>query len=294
MRKYVLIIVILISAAAGVFFAVYLKNRGAGERPLGPAVSVTFLDAEHGAAIIIKTPEGRFVVMDPGPANRADKLADQLREMGAQTLDVIITNPTKSHVGALAGLLDSFSVRRLIHGPHMPDNRTWLDAIRDVESRDVRDQTVTEGDTITLSPTTALAVLSPPAELLPGASRGGDDNSLVVQLRFGDIRFLLPSDIRAAAEAYLIAQNSSIESDIMLLAGSGHFGSNSLEFLSRVRPAYCIVSCGGYLAPPSPTVLHRVDEKNSGAYLYRTDKDGTIQVVSDGRRVSVDIHAGSR
>ena len=74
-------------------------------------------------AVIIKTPEGKFAVIDPGPANRPDSWSTNLRWMGAQTLDVIITNPTKSHVGALAGLLDSFSVGRLIHGPHLAEQQ---------------------------------------------------------------------------------------------------------------------------------------------------------------------------
>jgi len=294
MRKYVLIIVIALSAAAGTFLAIYLKNREASQRPHGPVVSVTFLDAQRGAGIIIKTPEGKFTVIDPGPANTAQQLVNHLRWMGARTIDIVISNPTRSHVGALAELLESFSVGRLIHAPHLPNTRTWLDAIRDVESREVRDQTVSGGDNITLSRTTTLAVLSPPADLLPGTGGGDDDNSLVLQVRFGEMRILLPSDIRAAGEAYLISGDSAIESDIMVLARAGRSGSNSLEFLSRVRPAYCVISCGGYLGSPSSIVLHRVDQKNSGAYLYRTDKDGTIEIASDGSRVSVDTHVGSQ
>lgn len=295
MRKTVLIIVILLPAVAGTFFAIYLKNREASQRPQGPVVSVTFLDTQHGAGVIVKTPEGKFAVIDPGPADNAQDLINHLRWMGAKTIDVIITNPTRARVGALADLLESFSVRRIMHGPGLPDNKTWLDAIRDVESRQVRDQVVKGGDNIAISRSTSLAVLSPPAGLVPGVGRDSDDNSLVLQVRFGDMRILLGSDIREAAEAYLISQNSgSLESDIMLLARAGRADSNSLEFISRVRPAYCIVSCGSHLGSPSPTVLRRIDRKNSGAYLYRTDKDGTIEIASDGCRISVDTHVGSQ
>lgn len=291
MRKFLVMIIILASAAAGVYLG-YLKSHQDNPRPTGPVVSVMFLDAERGGGVLIKTPEGSWTIIDPGPADLAPNVINYLQWLQVKSLDVIVTNPNADRVGAASALMQALPVGRFIHGGRQSRSRAWLNTIRDVESRNIPEQIAHAGQAIRLSPTAKLVVLSPPADLVPGVYRDSDDNSLVLQLRFGQKRFLFTSDIRTAAEAHLIRLESALESDVLLLARSGKVDSTCLEFLSCVRPAYCIISCGGKSGAPSPSVLQRVDRKNSGADLYRTDKDGTIEMISDGKRMSVDIRVG--
>ena len=76
----------------------------------------------------------------------------------------------------------------------------------------------------------------------------------------------------------------------MSLLKVGHHGSrysSSLSFLSTARPAVAIYMAGtgnSYGRPHPETIsnLARV-----GAIVYGTDKNGTVEVNSDGRRYSV-------
>jgi competence protein ComEC len=290
MRRFVIAIVIAFSAAAGIYIG-YIRSGQVYPRPTGPTISIAFLDARHGGGTVVRTPEGRWTVIDPGPSAEGRRLVEYLKTAGAQVIDVVVTNPNRLRCGALGELMDSFKVRRFVRGAQEGQSRAWQAVLREVESRGLKEQVVAGGDVVGVSPTTRMAVLNPPAKPSEGDRLSADDSSLVLQIRFGEKRVLLTSDIGAVAESHLIKLGQVVESDILWAAHFGRYGSNSLELISAVRPACCILTCGGRLGNPSAGVLARIDPKNSGADLYRTDKDGTILVISDGLRTTVDVHA---
>ncbi|MCX6346225.1 MAG: hypothetical protein NT018_14330 [Armatimonadetes bacterium] len=289
MRKLVLILIILAATAAGLYTG-YLTSREKPQLPQGPTIFVSFLDANHGGGCVIRTPEGKCALIDPGPHESVIELTNYLREKGIDELKLIITNPTSNRSGAVQDILESFIVTDLIIGEKPGQSYTRLKA----GQTQFNTRIMTCGDIINLSRTAKLTVISPPRGLLKKESKYSDNNSLVLQLTFGKTRFLLCSDIRPAAEAYLVKSDIDIESDILVLPRSPRYDSNSLEFLSRVRPAYCILPCGGRFGAPGAGLLRRVDTKNSGAYIYRTDKDGTIEVIADGHNILVTGNGGGQ
>ena len=75
----------------------------------------------------------------------------------------------------------------------------------------------------------------------------------------------------------------------------GHHGSNTSSteiFLNQVLPEISVISVGegnSYELPKSK-ILKRLEK--IGSTIYRTDKDGTLQIISDGKTneiVKIDI-----
>jgi competence protein ComEC len=69
-----------------------------------------------------------------------------------------------------------------------------------------------------------------------------------------------------------------------------HHGSSSSSsplFLEKVKPAYAVVSVGerNIARLPHPDVLKRYEQL--GSRIFRTDKQGAITVVTDGKRIEV-------
>ncbi|MCL5105699.1 MAG: hypothetical protein M1133_16525 [Armatimonadetes bacterium] len=305
MRKLIPIILIAVAIAAGVYVG-YLKSRQKSSLARGPVITVTFLDVEHGGGIVIRTPEDKLTVIDPGPKDRAERLIEFLREADARSVTIVVTNPTSERAGGVDALADSFTTERIIHGERLPRSGRWAWAAEEASPGRYTREAVYAGRRIDLSPTANMEVLSPPARspesqardarcignFIPDTFRERDsrntdtDNcSLVLRLSFKGKRFLFLSDIGLEGEAYLVKSCPDLESDVLVPARHGAYRSNSLELLSRVRPQCCVLMTDRNR--PSQSVLRRIGTENSGADLYRTDEDGTIEIMSDGRAIVV-------
>lgn len=293
MRKFVLILIILAAAAAGIYIG-YVKSLNRNSIPNGPVLNVSFLDDRLGCAVLIKTPEGKWTLIDPGSSATSDELSRYLHDSGIESFGVIITNPYRDHCGALPALLESFKVTSLVYSGKLCRSHEWTDALKEIEKRGIASRIVVGGDTLQLSKSIQVSILGPAPGLTEGEPTSSDNNCMVVQISYGLKRILLASDIKTEAEAYLIKSVPNLDSDVLMLARNGGYGSNSLELMSQVKPAVCVISCGGRFGRPSPSVLKRIDTKNSGADIYRTDKDGTIDIITDGHKIIVNTSSSGQ
>jgi beta-lactamase superfamily II metal-dependent hydrolase len=141
------------------------------------------------------------------------------------------------------------------------------------------------GDTLRLSPKIALEVLGPARE----KARGGYDGSLVFRVRFNSKSILFPSEIRTAGEADLISSGRDLTGSVLVVGEHRRYRGVSLELLSMARPEIIVISSS---ARPAVSVLGRLSARNTGAELYRTYKDGIIQIDTDGRSIQVATGGG--
>ncbi|MHB9035235.1 MAG: ComEC/Rec2 family competence protein [Armatimonadota bacterium] len=280
---------IIIALAAGVYVG-YISAKRDGV-PKGPVIKIDFLTADLGNAGLVKTPEGKFLLIDPGPGRSADALVAYLKSARVRSLDILVTNPTSSRGGALDRIVDAFEVKRVLRGEKIGTSRAWERAIDRTRGRNVPETDVASGTQISISPSTKLEVLSPPHGLLPSSRPDSDSNSIVARIVFKGKRFLFTSDIGEDAEAWLVKSGIDLESDVLVVPRGARKGGTTLEFLSRVRPEHCVVLSG---RRPSGIILQRIDPKNTGAELHRTDKDGTISIVSDGLTLAVSSERDGR
>jgi competence protein ComEC len=281
MRKVLPIIILIAALATGA----YVGFMHASHKParIEHALTVSFLTDNLGNAIVIQTPERHFVVVDPGPRMTSDALAEYLQQVGANSFDVLITTPSAQHAGALEDMIARFSVQRIIHS-----GRHWRKPFQSTQGPIV-EQIVSAGESIKLSPTAAIDILTPRKDAIdPDETR-----QLVARVRYGDTRFLLTGDALNRDEGYLIRSGSNLTSTVLVAPNHGRSGSMSLELLSKVRPRICVVLAQGS-APPSRIVMNRLKKENSGADLYRTDKDGIIDLVSDGRAIIAETENARR
>jgi beta-lactamase superfamily II metal-dependent hydrolase len=96
------------------------------------------------------------------------------------------------------------------------------------------------------------------------------------------------SDANAEDEGYLIRSGQDLASDVLVIGRNGRLGRTSLELLFAVKPRHCIVLAGSGANRPSRGLLERIDGKNTGANVYRTDIHGIIKMISDGNVVTVE------
>jgi competence protein ComEC len=130
-------------------------------------------------------------------------------------------------------------------------------------------------------------VLAPATGYVMGDNPVNDD-SLVLEIRYGRRGILLTGDAERPVEDDLVASGELRPVTLLKVGHHGSKTSSSEEFLSQVAPEFAVIS-DGYLNQfhhPHPTVLVRLAEHHAG--IFRTDQRGLITFRTDGDRVEVE------
>jgi competence protein ComEC len=108
-----------------------------------------------------------------------------------------------------------------------------------------------------------------------------NEDSVVIEVRYGDVRLLLTGDTTQEAERLM----SLAPVDVLVVPHHGSGGSSSPALVRATRPRLAVVSVGARnpFGHPRPEVLARY--RTGGALVLRTDQDGDVHVATDGRAV---------
>jgi competence protein ComEC len=127
----------------------------------------------------------------------------------------------------------------------------------------------------------------PPAQGVADLPSGNND-SIVLRLRFGRRTFLLTGDAESDAERALVASGDDLRADVLKVAHHGSRTSSTEAFVSATRPTLAVVSVGrdSPYGHPHAEVLARW--RTCGAQLLTTGRSGTVTVSTDGEDLKVD------
>ena len=117
-----------------------------------------------------------------------------------------------------------------------------------------------------------------------------NNTSIVIQLNYGDTKFLFMGDSEEKVEKNLLKADKLEEVDVLKVAHHGSNSSTSQAFLDKIKPKYSIISVNHeeYKKHPSDKALQRLNDAKS--IVYRTDEKGTIWITSDGAKSNMKIN----
>jgi competence protein ComEC len=109
-----------------------------------------------------------------------------------------------------------------------------------------------------------------------------NDDSVVLEVRFGDVSFVLPGDVGAEVEAEIARLIPPARHRVLKAAHHGSATSTSDVWLDALRPEVVVISCGrdNRYGHPAPAVLARL--RSRGIEVRRTDLEGQIVIETDG------------
>ena len=119
-----------------------------------------------------------------------------------------------------------------------------------------------------------------------------NDDSLVLELRHGQVSIILTGDIGPDVESTLATRIPPAPVRVLKIPHHGSRHSSTHRFVDAMSPAVAVVSAGRHNAfgHPNPDVLRRYAEV--GAVVLQTPEVGAVSVRSDGRRVVVETQRG--
>ena len=233
---------------------------------------VQFLSIGQGDAALVEWPDGRKWLIDGGP--KSTKLLKFLRRKGIGYLDAIfLSHPHPDHIGGILPIIQEIEVGKIwTVRPPKKSEELYQTLWQEIERQDIvvafPDESPGDGGTI-LHPLNGWTG--------PKASRVNNE-SLVLEIEYGEHRFLFTGDIEKAAELELLPKLRPV--DVVKVAHHGSKTSSTKPFVEILQPTFSIFSCGvgNRFHHPHPQTLWRW--RNSK--ILRTDTLGTIQMRSNG------------
>jgi competence protein ComEC len=249
---------------------------------------VSFLDVGQGDAILIQTPNHQDILVDGGPS--AQSISQQLSKhlpFWDRTIElVVLTHPHEDHLTGLLEVLQRYKVKQVLYldtDYNTPDAEEWLNLI---QQKHIKSTLATAGQEIDLgTKDTTLEVVNP----TPGSTVPAMDNGIVLKLSDEKISFLLTSDISADAEHDLITQRADVSCTVLKVAHHGSNDSSTAAFLAVADPKLAVISVGAdnTFGHPGADTLQRLADVVGVNNIYRTDKNGTVECITDGTRLWV-------
>ncbi|GMV07299.1 MAG: hypothetical protein AMXMBFR53_35740 [Gemmatimonadota bacterium] len=245
-------------------------------------VELVMVDVGQGDAVAVRTPAGRWILVDAGPPWRGDPggapVVRALRRRGVVRLEaLVLTHPDLDHIGGAAAVLHDFRVLQVLDPARAVGKPEYLALLELASDAGVPWRGARAGEVLALDGVT-LEVLHPPTPA-PGEDVESNDLSVVLSLRFGDFDALLTGDAPSAVERAVLPR---VPADLEVLK-VGHHGSatsTGAELLEGAPPEVALVSVGARnrYGHPDPGVLRRLG--TAGVEVRRTDREGTLSVLA--------------
>lgn len=248
-------------------------------------LNILFLDVGQADCQLILY-KGKSVLIDAGNSNDGEYIVNGLKGLGITKLDYVIgTHVHEDHVGGMSFVIDSFEIGDF----YLPYNTTsttsyykkLLTALTDKEES-INEANVGDKWYIEDLGFEIMSVDNSEPE-------NENVSSIVVEMTYGEQKYLFMGDAEDENEE---VRNWN-DVDVLKVGHHGSNTSSSEKFLNQVLPEISIISVGegNSYELPKDKILKRLE--NIDSTIYRTDIDGTIQIVSDGKTnevIKIDVN----
>lgn len=256
------------------------------------------IDVGQGDSLLTAFPSGQLMLIDaggiaafgrtrrPGIDIGEDVVSPYLWTRSIQHLDVVaMTHAHEDHMGGMVAVMKNFHPRELWIGA-VGESPEWQQVRKAAHDLGIPIRALQQGGPFLYGGAT-IQVLAPLPDYAP-TDKAENNDSLVMRVEFGSTSFLLTGDMERKIEERLYDQGLLRPADVLKVGHHGSRTSSTADLLDTVHPAFGLISVGfenSYGHPHPLTIAALRDRRVS---IYRTDRQGLVRMVSDGRRIRVE------
>ncbi len=246
-------------------------------------LKLVFCSVGQGDAILMIYRDQQILV-DGGPNNRVlDCLGRHLPFWDRELEVVIASHAEADHITGLIEVVKRYRIGRFLIGSQVNDTNEWRALDKTLEQQKISVKELFAGDAVALGPVRLNWLWPAPGnKKVLGVNTSLNQFSQVIQASFGEFDWLLVGDIDTKIERELVAGSQLKDVEVLKVAHHGSKYSSSQTFLKAVRPELAVIEVGkNSFGHPTQETLGRL--KQVKAEIKRTDQDGDVVIISDGR-----------
>lgn len=249
-----------------------------GVGPFADDLEVTFLDVGQGDAELVRTSDGRWVLIDAGPTDAADRLLEQLAARGVDRLAaLVISHPHLDHYAGADEVLAAYEVSSVYHpglGSEASSFAVFLEAVAAEGCPVYTDQHLDPGDYLNISLAEDFRVMS------LASSGEANEASLVLLVANRGMSVLFTGDLGEEGEEAFMERWGEVDVDVLKVGHHGSRYSSSMAFLRAVAPERAVIEVGdNSYGHPHAETLERFAQL--GIPVERTD-GGAVTIAQAG------------
>ena len=237
---------------------------------------VYYFDVGQADSVLIRQNEHTMLI-DAGNNKDGSKIVKYLKNnLNINSFEYVIgTHSDEDHIGGIDNIINNFSIDTF----YMPyESQYKTKSIQDVkkasESHNLEVINPNIGTSFKLGDATCEIV-----HVDNNSPEENNNSSIVLKITYKEQTYLFPGDAEYDVESQLDIGKINVYM-------AGHHGSKSsstADFIKRIDPDFAIISVGpnNDYNLPSSRVTNRLNEVCDR--VYRTDVDGTIHLISDGK-----------
>lgn len=263
----------------------YLSMKGSKSNHDRKIVSVHFLDIGKADSVLIKI-DDKAVLIDSGTSEKAKDIITYLKKQDITKLDyAVATHCDKDHVGGMSDILKKFPTDVLLMSSRGKNTKPYKSMIETAIELKVT-RFIPKVKTVFYVGNVKFSVMAPGDEAM--AAGTDNESSIVLMMQYGETKFLFMGDAMEVSENEMLQKGYDLHADVIKVGHHGSKRCSGEKFLDTVNPAVAVITCdeGDGTSLPENETLEVINKQH--ILLYRTDKDGTIVMTTDGVDIKIE------
>lgn len=272
-------------------------------------VHLIFCDVGQGDALLI-TKGYKQILVDGGPDLSVMECLSTHMPFWDKKIEVVVaTHPDADHIGGLTSVFKEYESNLIITNQDFKQTTEFDDFKKAISRKDPQKTKhffMSQNMELDIDKQLQLISLFPQAIGSQSSSESGhitestlwdrnstkeekdknyNNGSITLFLRYNAITALLMGDLEKEGEEALLQAGLIAKVDVLKVGHHGSKSSSVPEFISKSRPEISIISSGknNKYGHPSREVMDRVAEVSR--FIWRTDTEGTIELITDGKKI---------
>lgn len=280
LNKIIIILVILVIGVLTKDNVIDKKEEPVKEKETGN-LEIYYFDVGQADSILIKE-EDYTMLIDGGNTSDGENIVTYLKEeIKINDIDLLVgTHPHEDHIGGLPSIINSFEIEK-IYLPNVTTNtKTFENLLDAIENNEHKIIVPKINEEIKINNLNFKVLFTGTDE------ENLNDSSIVLKLDYFNTSYLFTGDATSKTEKKILKKD--ITSDVIKIGHHGSTYSSTNNFLDKVKPKYAIIQVGkdNKYNHPAEETLEKLTKRN--IITYRTDKDGTIKLTSNGNDINIE------
>ncbi len=281
---------------------------------------IFFCDVGQGDAAYIRAPNNQDILIDGGPNESVLSCLGRHMPFYDRTIDVVmLTHPQKDHLQGLLSVIQRYNVRNFIIGIEGNDTEGYKKLVTLIEEKNIPVKNLYTGDQFALGKVEFAVLwpekkwvaenLSPSSPYLSDLSHLGDladphilgistsrdlnDFSFYLHLTFGSFTSLFTGDGDIRIQSEVMKEVILPKVNILKYPHHGSKYGAGENFLKQVYPDLTVISVGkNPWGHPNKETLDLLGKLSIP--FKRTDQNGDVEIISDGKGWRITTERGSK